>query len=64
VLVALDGRDMHPVTAGLAREMTRLPEHVRKTLTWDRGMELADHRTVTTGLDVYFADPAAPGSAA
>ena len=62
VLVALDGRDMTTVTAGLAREMTRLPEQLRKSLTWDRGMELADHRTVTvtTGLDVYFADPNSP----
>jgi IS30 family transposase len=62
VLVALDGRDMHTVTAGLAREMTRLPEQLRKSLTWDRGMELADHKTVTvtTGLDVYFADPRSP----
>jgi hypothetical protein len=62
VLVALDGRDMTTVTAGLSREMTRLPERLRKSLTWDRGMELADHRTVTvtTGLDVYFADPRSP----
>jgi IS30 family transposase len=62
VLVALDGRDMTTVTAGLSREMTRLPERLRKSLTWDRGMELADHKTVTitTGLDVYFADPRSP----
>ncbi len=62
VLVQLDGRDMGTVTAGLSRTMARLPEQVRKTLTWDRGMELADHKTVTakTGLDVYFADPRSP----
>jgi IS30 family transposase len=62
VLVALDGRDMTTVSAGLAREMTRLPEQIRKSLTWDRGMELADHKTVTvnTGLKVYFADPRSP----
>ena len=42
--------------------MSRLPEQVRKSLTWDRGMELADHTTVTinTGLDVYCADPRGP----
>ena len=42
--------------------MSRLPEQVRKSLTWDRGMELADHNTVTinTGLDLYFADPRSP----
>ena len=62
VLVQLDGRDMTTVTAGLSRTMARLPEQLRKSLTWDRGMELADHKTVTanTGLAVYFADPRSP----
>ncbi len=62
VLVQLDGRDMNTVTEGLTREMNKLPERVRKSLTWDRGMELADHKTVATntGLDVYFADPRSP----
>jgi IS30 family transposase len=62
VLVQLDGRDMDTVTKGISRTMTRLPEQLRKSLTWDRGMELADHKTVTanTGLDVYFADPRSP----
>ena len=62
VLVQLEGRDMHCVTAGLSREMNKLPEHVRRSLTWDRGMELANHAVVTsnTGLDVFFADPHSP----
>jgi IS30 family transposase len=62
VLVQLDGRDMTTVTAGLSRTMTRLPEHLRRSLTWDRGMELADHKNVTanTGLQVFFADPRSP----
>jgi len=62
VLVWLPHRDMHEVTAGLSREMGQLSEHVRRSLTLDRGIELADHRTVTanTGLDVYFADPRSP----
>ena len=62
VLVALDGRDMATVTTGLSATMTRLPEHVLKSLTWDRGMELAYHKNVTinTGLDVYFAHPRSP----
>ena len=53
---------MTTVTEGLKRTMTRLPEQLRKSLTWDRGMELADHQTVTvtTGLAVYFADPRSP----
>jgi len=62
VLVQVAGRDMDSVTAGLSREMNLLPEQLRRSLTWDRGMELADHKTVTknTGLDVYFADPRSP----
>ena len=37
--------------------MSRILGHLRKSLTWVRGMELADHKTITTntGLDVYFA---------
>ncbi|MCA1695417.1 MAG: IS30 family transposase [Actinobacteria bacterium] len=62
VLAQLDNREMTTVTAGLKRVMPRLPAELRKTLTWDRGMELADHRNVTidTGLAVYFADPRSP----
>ena len=62
VLVQLDNRGMTTVTDGLKRTMTRLPEHLRQSLTWDRGMELADHHNVTieTGLQVYFADPHSP----
>ena len=36
VLVQLDGRDMQAVTADLSREMAKLPDHVRRSLTWDR----------------------------
>lgn len=62
VLVHTLGRDMASVTAGLSREMALLPEQVRRSLTWDRGMELADHKTVTanTRLAVFFADPHCP----
>lgn len=62
VLVQLDGRDMVTVTDGIIREMTRLPAQLRKSLTWDRGMELAGHKDVSVGadLDVYFADPRSP----
>jgi len=59
VLLKLTGRDMHAVTAGLTREMGRLPEHLRRSLTWDRGLGLANHQVVTAniGLEVYFAAP-------
>lgn len=62
LLVHVEGREMASVTAGLSRELGRLHEPVRKSLTWDRGMELADHKSVTanTGLAVFFADPRSP----
>jgi IS30 family transposase len=62
VLVQLDGRDMVTVAHQIAEKMNQLPIELRKSLTWDRGMELARHRDVTTwtGLDVYFADPRSP----
>ncbi len=47
----------------LATAMTSLPEHLRRSLTWDRGKELSAHAalTVETGLPVCFADPHSPG---
>jgi len=46
----------------LAVTMTTLPEQLRRSLTWDRGKELAQHAQlkIETGLPVYFADPHSP----
>lgn len=62
VLVQLDGRDMVTVSDRLSTQMLELPEQLRRTLTWDRGMELASHAEVTarTGLKVFFAGPRSP----
>jgi len=50
------------VRDGLATTMSKLPEQLRRTLTWDQGSEMAAHRefTVATGIDVYFCDPHSP----
>jgi IS30 family transposase len=50
------------VQEAMCREMARLPEVLRRTLTWDRGSEMTNHAQIAeaTGLDIYFADPAAP----
>ncbi len=62
ILVQLDNATSPVVTGGFVREMTPVPEHLRRTLTYDRGREMTNHKTVsaTLKLDVYFADPHAP----
>ncbi len=62
-LVALpDGIKAGPVAAALTADLIRVPPAMRRTLTWDRGREMAEHATVTasTGCPVYFCDPASP----
>jgi len=50
------------VTAKIAEQIVRLPEHLRLSLTWDQGKELAAHErfSAETGVDVYFCDPHSP----
>lgn len=63
ILLHLPGRhDAETVAEAMIREMSRLPEHLRRSLTWDRGSELAAYRQVQVELDmpVYFCDPHAP----
>jgi IS30 family transposase len=59
---ALAGRGAEAVRDAIAATITKLPEQLRQTLTWDRGTELAQHvrLTVDTGLRVFFADPRSP----
>ena len=57
-----DGRSTTHVVDALAAHITTLPAQLRRSLTWDRGLELAEHArfTVDTGVAVYFCDPKSP----
>jgi transposase, IS30 family len=56
------GRDAATVADAVIEHMSALPPWFARTLTWDRGMEMARHHKITaaTGIAVYFADPYAP----
>lgn len=62
MLVRVTGKDTKTVVSALTRQVKRLPQHLRQSLTWDRGMELANHKTFTMATDtqVYFCDPQSP----
>ncbi len=62
MLVQVDGKDTINVVRALSRQMQGLPELLRKSLTWDRGGEIAAHHqfTVTTKMPVYLCDPQSP----
>lgn len=62
-LVALpEGGRAEPVRRALAKSITTLPEQLRRSLTWDQGLEMAEHRrfSVDSGVEVYFCDPHSP----
>ena len=56
-LVRLAGRTTRTVVRALTQHVRRLPDGLMATLTWDRGLELAAHRTfsIATGVQVYFS---------
>jgi len=63
ILLHLPGRhDADSVAAAMIREMSRLPEHLRRSITWDRGPELAayEHIQLQLGTQVFFCDPHSP----
>lgn len=62
MLVHVAGKDTTSVVSALCREVGQLPDELKKSLTWDRGGELGNHRTFTlaTDMQVYFCDPQSP----
>lgn len=57
-----DSHGADQVEAAMAQAMSRLPETLRRTLTWDQGKELANHAEIAaaTELEIYFCDPHSP----
>jgi IS30 family transposase len=62
VLCKVKDRKTVNVIQSLTAQMMRLPQHILKSLTWDRGRELSAHKTFTmaTDMSVYFCDPRSP----
>jgi IS30 family transposase len=62
MLVKLPRKDSATVVAALAKQIGKLPEELRRSLTWDQGKEMARHKsfTMATDVQVYFCDPRSP----
>ena len=62
ILVKVASKDTATVVAALTRQVRKLPASLRRSLTWDRGLEMAKHKsfTVATKVNVYFCDPQSP----
>ena len=62
MLVKVAGKDTQSVVSALSRQVKRLPAVLRKSLTWDRGTELASHKqfSIATDVQVFFCDPHSP----
>ena len=62
MLVKVGGKDTESVINALIMNARKLPQELYKSLTWDRGKEMADHKrfTLDTNIQVYFCDPHHP----
>jgi len=59
---ALAGHGAEAIRDAIAASIVKLPEELRRSLTWDQGAEMAEHARlrVETGLPIYFCDPRSP----
>lgn len=62
IMVPLKAKDAVSVRKAFAKEILTLPQELRKTLTYDQGKEMSEHKrfTMDTGMQVYFAHPGSP----
>lgn len=63
IIVPFEQKTSNEVVNGFSERFAEVPEHLRKSLTYDNGSEMAQHAAFTkkTGMQVYFADPGCPG---
>jgi IS30 family transposase len=61
-LIKIPNREAETVTAALSHHIRKLPASLKRSLTWDRGLEMAKHTkfTMATDVKVYFCDPQSP----
>jgi len=62
MLIKVPSKDTATVVGALSKHVRKLPVELRRSLTWDRGKEMAEHKTFTvaTNVQVYFCDPRSP----
>jgi IS30 family transposase len=62
MLAKVNGKDTETVINALIKQAHKLPKELYKSLTWDRGKEMADHKrfSLATDIAVYFCDPQSP----
>jgi len=62
MMAKVKNKDTDSVVSALIKQAKKLPSELYKSLTWDRGKELADHKrfTLATDIQVYFCDPSSP----
>ena len=62
MLIKVPSKQTEAVVAALSRHVRKLPVTLKRSLTWDRGLEMAKHKdfTVATDVQVYFCDPQSP----
>jgi IS30 family transposase len=62
MLANINGKNSETVIDALIKQAHKLPRELYRSLTWDRGCEMADHKrfTLATDINVYFCDPQSP----
>jgi len=62
MLVKVADKSAPEVVQALIKQVQHLPKELKKSLTWDRGLEMAQHKdfSIATNMDVYFCDPRSP----